>query len=86
MDITYRLSGRIDEIACGFIQRNPHQLSKPLGNLTADDKKAATLLAGDKLDDLPDKLNGRARPGQRILPPARYHHLKPDMLDKAATR
>jgi DNA helicase-4 len=86
LDTTYRFNGRIGEIANGFIQQNPHQLSKPLNSLTAGDKKAVTLLADDKLDDLLDKLSGYVKPEQRILLLARYHHLKPEALEKAATR
>ena len=86
LDTTYRFNGRIGEVANGFIQQNPHQLSKPLNSLTAGDKKAVTLLADDKLDDLLDKLSGYVKPEQRILLLARYHHLKPEALNKAATR
>ncbi|WP_241721888.1 DNA helicase IV [Raoultella sp. HC6] len=86
LDTTYRFNGRIGEVANGFIQQNPHQLSKPLNSLTAGDKKAVTLLADDKLDDLLDKLSGYVKPDQRILLLARYHHLKPAELEKAATR
>ena len=86
LDTTYRFNGRIGEVANGFIQQNPHQLSKPLNSLTAGDKKAVTLLADDKLDDLLDKLSGYVKPDQRILLLARYHHLKPAALEKAATR
>lgn len=86
LDTTYRFNGRIGEIANGFIQQNPHQLSKPLNSLMAGDKKAVTLLADDKLDDLLDKLSGYVKPEQRILLLARYHHLKPEALNKAATR
>ncbi|MCS6038013.1 hypothetical protein LNQ52_29825 [Klebsiella pneumoniae subsp. pneumoniae] len=63
LDTTYRFNGRIGEIANGFIQQNPHQLSKPLNSLMAGDKKAVTLLADDKLDDLLDKLSGYVKPG-----------------------
>ena len=86
LDTTYRFNGRIGEIANGFIQQNPHQLAKPLNSLTAGDKKAVTLLPDDKLDDLLDKLSGYVKPEQRILLLARYHHLKPGALEKAATR
>lgn len=86
LDTTYRFNGRIGEVANGFIQQNPHQMSKPLNSLTAGDKKSVTLLADDKLDDLLDKLSGYAKPEQRILLLARYHHLKPEALEKAATR
>lgn len=82
LDTTYRFNGRIGEVANGFIQQNPHQLSKPLNSLTTGDKKAVTLLADDKLDDLLDKLSGYAKPDQRILLLARYHHLKPEALEK----
>jgi DNA helicase-4 len=39
LDTTYRFNGRIGEIANGFIQQNPHQLSKPLNSLTAEIKR-----------------------------------------------
>ncbi|MGU3413825.1 DNA helicase IV [Enterobacteriaceae bacterium C34A] len=86
LDTTYRFNGRIGEIANRFIQQNPHQLAKPLNSLVAGDKKAVTLLPDDQLDALLDKLSGYARPEQRILIMARYHHLKPATLEKAATR
>ena len=86
LDTTYRFNGRIGEIANSFIQQNPHQLAKPLNSLQAGDKKAVTLLPDDKLDALLDKLSGYAKPEQRILVLARYHHLRPQALEKAATR
>ncbi|OFU87837.1 DNA helicase IV [Proteus sp. HMSC10D02] len=86
LDTTYRFNSRIGEIANGFIQQNPHQLTKPLNSLVAGDKKAVTLLAEDKLDDLLDKMSGYVKREQRILLLARYHHLKPAALEKAATR
>lgn len=86
LDTTYRFNSRIGEIANRFIQQNPHQLTKPLNSLVAGDKKAVTLLAEDKLDDLLDKMSGYVKREQRILLLARYHHLKPAALEKAATR
>lgn len=86
LDTTYRFNSRIGEIANRFIQQNPHQLAKPLNSLTPGDKKAVTLLAEDKLGSLLDKLSGYAKPDERILVLARYHHLKPAALEKAATR
>lgn len=86
LDTTYRFNSRIGEVANGFIQQNPHQLTKPLNSLIAGDKKAVTLLAEDKLDDLLDKMSGYVKREQRILLLARYHHLKPAALEKAATR
>lgn len=86
LDTTYRFNSRIGEVANGFIQQNPHQLTKPLNSLVAGDKKAVTLLAQDKLDDLLDKMSGYVKREQRILLLARYHHLKPAALEKAATR
>lgn len=86
LDTTYRFNRRIGEVANGFIQQNPHQLTKPLNSLVAGDKKAVTLLAENKLDDLLDKMSGYVKQEQRILLLARYHHLKPAALDKAATR
>lgn len=86
LDTTYRFNGRIGEIANRFIQQNPHQLKKPLNSLTAGDKKAVTLLDENQLDALLDKLSGYAKEDERILVLARYHHLKPASLEKAATR
>lgn len=86
LDTTYRFNDRIGEIANGFIQQNPSQLPKPLNSLSKGDKKSVTLLVDDKLDALLDKLSGYAKPDQRILVLARYHHLRPASLEKAATR
>ncbi|MGL4726952.1 MAG: DNA helicase IV [Scandinavium sp.] len=86
LDTTYRFNSRIGEIANRFIQQNPHQLAKPLNSLSVGDKKAVTLLPDDQLDALLDKLSGFVKPEQRILIMARYHHLKPVALEKAATR
>lgn len=86
LDTTYRFNSRIGEIANRFIQQNPHQLAKPLNSLTTGDKKAVTLLEESQLDALLDKLSGYAKEDERILVLARYHHLKPACLEKAATR
>lgn len=86
LDTTYRFNSRIGEIANRFIQQNPHQLKKPLNSLTVGDKKAVTLLEDTQLDALLDKLSGYAKADERILVLARYHHLKPESLEKAATR
>ncbi|WP_213132261.1 DNA helicase IV [Citrobacter sp. FP75] len=86
LDTTYRFNSRIGEIANRFIQQNPHQLAKPLNSLTVGDKKAVTLLDESQLDALLDKLSGFAKADERILVLARYHHLKPVSLEKAATR
>ncbi len=86
LDTTYRFNSRIGEIANRFIQQNPHQLVKPLNSLTAGDKKAVTLLPQDQLEALLDKLSGFVKTEERILILARYHYLKPAILEKAATR
>lgn len=86
LDTTYRFNSRIGEVANQFIQQNPHQLTKPLNSLMAGDKKAVTLLDESQLDLLLDKLSGFVKAEERILVLARYHHLKPASLDKAATR
>ncbi len=49
-------------------------------------QKAVTLLDESHLDALLDKLSGYAKPEERILIPARYHHMRPASLEKAATR
>lgn len=86
LDTTYRFNSRIGEVANAFIQKNPHQLAKPLNSLMAGDKNAVTLLAEEQLDALLDKLSGYATPEDRILVLARYHQGKPASLEKAATR
>lgn len=45
-----------------------------------------TLLDESQLDALLDKLSGYAKEDERIPVLARYHHLKPASLQKAATR
>ncbi|MEA1064691.1 DNA helicase IV [Erwinia sp. HR93] len=86
LDTTYRFNRRIGEIASRFIQQNPGQLEKPLNSLTLGDKNAVALLGEDKFEALLDKLSGYVENGQRVLILARYHYLRPAVLDKAATR
>jgi len=86
LDTTYRFNDRIGDIANRFIQQNPHQLRKPLNSLSKGNKKSIVLLPEDQLEPLLDKLSGYAAADERILILARYHHLRPSLLDKARTR
>jgi len=86
LDTTYRFNARIGDIANRFIQQNPHQIKKMLTSLSKGSKKAVTLLPDDQLEGLLDKLSGFAQPEERILLLARYHHLRPALLDRAKTR
>ncbi len=86
LDTTYRFNDRIGEIANRFVQQNPHQLRKPLKSLSKGNKKSVTLLPQEQLEPLLDKLSGYAKPEERVLLLARYHHLRPSILDKAKTR
>lgn len=86
LDTTYRFNDRIGEVANSFIQQNPHQLKKPLNSLTLGNKKSVVILPQEQLEALLDKVSGYAKPDERILVLARYHHLKPEVLLKAATR
>ncbi|AUQ26266.1 DNA helicase IV [Dickeya zeae] len=86
LDTTYRFNHRIGEIASRFIQQNPAQLKKTLNSLRDGDKKSVVLLEQEQLDALLDKMSGYVTSEARILILARYHHLRPDVLDKAQTR
>ncbi|MCL6340437.1 DNA helicase IV [Pectobacterium carotovorum subsp. carotovorum] len=86
LDTTYRFNERIGEVANTFIQQNPYQLKKPLNSLSKGDKKAVTILPQDQLEPLLDKLSGFVKADERILVLARYHHLRPAILEKAATK
>lgn len=86
LDTTYRFNDRIGEIANNFIQQNPHQLAKPLNSLTKGTKKAIALLPQEQLEPLLNKLSGYVKPDERVLLLARYHHLRPDILEKAKTK
>jgi len=86
LDTTYRFNERIGQIANSFVQQNPYQLAKPLNSLKPGDKKAVTLLPDEQLEALLDKMSGYVSIDERILVLARYHHLRPDILEKAATR
>lgn len=86
LDTTYRFNDRIGEIANRFIQQNPYQLKKPLNSLSKGNKKSVTILPTEQLESLLDKLSGFVKDDERILVLARYHHLRPDVLQKAATR
>jgi len=86
LDTTYRFNQRIGEVASTFVQRNPFQLKKTLNSLKKGDKKAIQLLPEEQLEALLNKLSGYVKPQERIMVLARYHHLRPALLDKAATR
>ena len=86
LDTTYRFNDRIGEIANRFVQQNPQQLRKPLNSVTRGNKKSISLLAQDQLEGLLNKLSGYAKPEERILLLARYHYLRPELLEKAKTR
>ncbi|WP_049854904.1 DNA helicase IV [Dickeya fangzhongdai] len=86
LDTTYRFNHRIGDIASRFIQQNPAQLKKALNSLRDGNKKSVVLLAQEQLDALLDKMSGYVTAEARILVLARYHHLRPDVLEKAQTR
>lgn len=86
LDTTYRFNERIGEVANQFIQQNPYQLKKPLNSLNKGDKKAVTILPQEQLEPLLDKLSGFVKPDERILILSRYHHVRPQVLQKAGTR
>ncbi len=86
LDTTYRFNDRIGDIANRFIQQNPYQPKKPLNSLSKGNKKSVMILPDEQLEALLDKLSGFVKDGERILILARYHHLRPEVLQKAATR
>ncbi len=86
LDTTYRFNDRIGEIANKFIQSNPHQLKKPLNSLSKGNKKSVSLLPQSQMEALLNKISGYAAADERILILARYHHLRPALLEKATTR
>ncbi len=86
LDTTYRFNDRIGDIANRFVLQNPHQLRKPLNSLTKGNKKSLVILPEDQLDKLLDKLSGFAEDNDQILILGRYHHLRPELLQKAETR
>lgn len=86
LDTTYRFNQRIGDIASSFIQRNPHQLKKTLSSISKGDKKAIQLLPEEQLEALFNKMSGYVKPHERIMVLARYHHLRPMLLEKAVTR
>ncbi|QHB32243.1 DNA helicase IV [Yersinia canariae] len=86
LDTTYRFNDRIGEVANRFIQQNPYQLKKPLNSLSKGNKKSVIILPNEQLEPLLDKLSGFVKTDERILILARYHHLRPEILQKAATR
>lgn len=86
LDTTYRFNERIGDIANQFILQNPSQLDKPLNSLTKGNKKSVVLLYEDALERLLDKMSGYVLDEETILILARYHYLKPEILNKAPTR
>lgn len=86
LDTTYRFNERIGDIANRFVLQNPSQLDKPLNSLIKGNKKSVVLLYEDALERLLDKMSGYVLEDENILILARYHYLKPEILNKAATR
>ncbi len=86
LDTTYRFNDRIGDIANRFIQQNPYQLKKQLNSLSNGNKKSVIILPYEQLEVLLDKLSGFVKDDQRTLILARYHHLRPEILQKATTR
>lgn len=86
LDTTYRFNDRIGEIANTFVQSNPYQLKKPLNSLSKGNKKSISLLPEAQLEALLNKISGYATADERVLLLARYHHLRPALLEKAKTR
>lgn len=86
LDTSYRFNDRIGEVANSFVQQNPHQLNKPLNSLTKGNKKSVAILPQAQLEALLDKISGYVKQEERILVLARYYHLKPEVLQKSATR
>lgn len=83
---SYRVNQSIREIAKRFIQQNPGQLPTAFVSSLSGDKQAVRLLPEDQLAVLLDKLSGYVKKEQRVLILARYNHLRPSLLEKAATR
>ncbi|QXX84823.1 MULTISPECIES: DNA helicase IV [Providencia] len=86
LDTTYRFNERIGDIANQFILQNPIQLDKPLNSLVKGNKKSVVLLYEEALERLFDKMSGYVLDNETILVLARYHYLKPEILNKAQTR
>ncbi|HEM6839799.1 TPA: DNA helicase IV [Providencia stuartii] len=86
LDTTYRFNQRIGEIANRFILQNPTQLDKPLNSLVKGNKKSVVLLYENALERLFDKMSGYVTENETILCLARYHYLRPEILNKAQTR
>ncbi len=86
LDTTYRFNERIGDIANHFVLQNPSQLDKPLNSLTKGNKKSVVLLYEEALERLLDKMSGYVLEDENILILARFHYLKPEVLNKAATR
>ncbi|MGV7961778.1 DNA helicase IV [Photorhabdus tasmaniensis] len=86
LDTSYRFNDRIGEVANAFVQQNPNQLRKQLNSLTKGNKKSVVILPEDQLESLLNKMSGYVTEEETILLLARYHHLQPELLRKAATR
>ncbi|MBE0792187.1 DNA helicase IV, partial [Escherichia coli] len=57
-----------------------------LNSLSQGNKKSVVILPSEQLESLLDKLSGFVKDDERILILARYHHLRPEILQKATTR
>lgn len=86
LNTTYRFNQRISDAASRFVLSNPAQVKKTLTSTEQGSKKAISLLPEDQLEALLNKMSGYAGEKESVMVLARYHYLRPALLDKAATR
>lgn len=66
----------------GLFSKTLINWKKPLNSLSKGNKKSVMILPDEQLEALLDKLSGFVKDGERILILARYHHLRPEVLQK----
>ncbi|SEF44666.1 DNA helicase IV [Vibrio hangzhouensis] len=79
LDMTYRFSDKLGEVASDFIQANPIQLRKAITSHKSVKQKAVIIDHGSRVEKILDELNSKAKQNKSVLLLGRNHYHKPEL-------
>lgn len=80
LDMTYRFSDKLGEVASDFIQANPIQLRKAITSHKSVKQKAVIIDHGSRVEKILDELNSKAKQNKSVLLLGRNHYHKPELF------
>ncbi|MBY6196329.1 DNA helicase IV [Vibrio hangzhouensis] len=80
LDMTYRFSDKLVEVASDFIQANPIQLRKAITSHKSVKQKAVIIDHGGRVEKILDELNSKAKQNKSVLLLGRNHYHKPELF------